>query len=180
MTSLVMAQGQVPYLKMTKFMGIDPGAKGSLCILDTDNKKDILFLPTPCLKMQSKRLREIIIAEHKKWPIHMAGIEDVHAIFGTSAGSNFKFGYNTGLITGIIESTNIGLDLVQPKVWQRAIGAPTRKKAGSSMKLKKAIARIALRLYPDAKLFGPRDGLLDGRADSLMIAHYLAIKYGGI
>jgi hypothetical protein len=43
---------------------------------------------------------------------------------------------------------------------------------------KKFVASIALQLYPKAPLFGPKGGLLDGRADALMIAHYLSIKYG--
>lgn len=44
---------------------------------------------------------------------------------------------------------------------------------------KKTVAAKALQLYPDAELHGPKGGLLDGRADALMIAHFLTIKYGG-
>jgi hypothetical protein len=160
------------------YLGVDPGAKGSLCFLDMDTRK-MGFKPTPCLEFTAKQLRVHILAIHKKYDIRMAAIEDVHAIFGTSAGSNFKFGYNVGIINGVIQTTNIGLDLVTPRTWQRAIKAPTRKRAGGATKLKKAIAAIALRLYPDAPLLGPRGGLLDGRADALMIAHYLSLKYGG-
>ena len=43
---------------------------------------------------------------------------------------------------------------------------------------KKHVASIAMQLYPKANLSGPKGGLLDGRADALMIAHYLSIKYG--
>ena len=38
--------------------------------------------------------------------------------------------------------------------------------------MKKQVAEIAQSLYPTAELHGKRGGLLDGRADALMIAHY--------
>jgi hypothetical protein len=163
---------------MAVYLGIDPGAKGSLCFLDMDSKK-MAFLPTPCLEVSAMSLRKKILATHKCHNIIWAGIEDVHAIHGTAAGSNFKFGYNVGQIHTVIQIVGIGYDLITPRIWQRAIKAPTRKRAGGATKLKKAIAAIALRLYPDAPLLGPRGGLLDGRADALMIAHYLSLKYGG-
>lgn len=163
---------------MAVYLGIDPGAKGSLCFLDVDTQK-IAFQPTPCLKVSAQTLRKTVINVHKNKGIIMIGIEEVHSIFGTSAGSNFKFGYNVGGINMLMESTGIGIEKIQPKVWQKTIRAPTGKAAGGQLKLKKAIAAIALRLYPNAALLGPRGGLLDGRADALMIAHHLALTYGG-
>jgi len=94
-------------------------------------------------------------------------IEDVHSIFGTSAKSNFNFGFNTGLITGIARSSGATVDLVTPKKWQKHIGVKTKGNA-----IKKEVAEICNRLYPHISVKGPRGGLLDGLSDSLMIAHY--------
>ena len=164
---------------MAVYLGIDPGAKGALCFLDIDNRK-LAFRPTPCLEFSAAELRKTVMAVNKTKDILMIGIEDVHAIHGTSAGSNFKFGYNVGAINALMETTGIGIDKITPKSWQNAVKVPTKKKAGGPTQLKKAIASIALRLYPNAELLGPRGGVIDGRADALMIAHYLAIKYGGL
>jgi hypothetical protein len=152
-------------------VGIDPGAKGSLCSLDTVSKS-IWFIPTTALP------HELYAWLKRDDSIHMIGIEDVHAIYGTSAGSNFKFGFNVGLLHGIIGATQIGMDLVPPKVWQKETGIRFKKGMTSAMK-KKTVAAKALQLYPKAQLHGPKGGLLDGRSDALMIAHYLALKYGG-
>lgn len=61
------------------------------------------------------------------------------------------------------------LDRVTPKKWQKFIGVTAKGDA-----IKKNVAEIAARLYPNAQLHGPRGGLLDGRSDALMIAHYAA------
>jgi len=115
---------------------------------------------------------------HLNNEIHFIGIEDVHSIHGTSAKSNFNFGFNVGVLHAIADITQIGFDLIKPKEWQKVVGVPTQKPKTAPAVRKKAIAAVALRLYPTALLYGPRGGLLDGRADALMIAHYLSIKYG--
>ena len=153
------------------FVGIDPGAKGSLCALDP-GRKNITCLST----VQAPHL--IYDWLNALSPIRMIAIENVHAIYGTSAGSNFKFGYNVGMLHGIVGSTRIGMDTVQPKIWQKQTGILFKKGMTVAQK-KKVVAAKVIQLYPEAELYGPKGGLLDGRADALMIAHYLTIKYGG-
>ena len=53
------------------------------------------------------------------------------------------------------------------KIWQKYIGVTAKGKD-----IKKQISEIALKLYPTANIYGKRGGLLDGRSDALMIAHY--------
>jgi len=163
---------------MARFVGVDPGAKGSFCLLDTGNKH-IEFQPTPTIDVTAAVLYDWILAEHAQEPIQMIGVEDVHAIFGTSAKSNFNFGFNVGQVRTIASMTNIGVDLVKPKEWQKSCGIPSLKAVKGATARKKVIAQVALRLYPGTALFGLRGGLIDGRADALMIAHYMSIRYGG-
>ena len=86
---------------------------------------------------------------------------------GMSAKSNFGFGKNLGIVTAIAEIASNTVNTVTPKIWQKYIGVTVKGKA-----IKKEVAKIAQGLYPNAELYGKRGGLLDGRADALMIAHY--------
>ena len=90
-------------------------------------------------------------------------------MFGISAKSNFGFGKNLGIVTAISQLATGGMiaKTVTPKVWQKYIGVTAKGKA-----IKKQVAQIASGLYPKAELHGKRGGLLDGRSDALMIAHY--------
>lgn len=168
---------------MSVYVGIDPGAKGAVCLLKP-LERQITFYPTPSMDFTGKQLYDMLKRLQVDSLIHGIGVEDVHAIHGTSAGSNFKFGYNVGEINTIVSITGIGYDLITPKQWQKDCGIKFKypKKATPSKKAnirKKTIADHALRQYPYAEILGPRGGLLDGRADALMIAHAIYLKYGG-
>jgi hypothetical protein len=45
-------------------------------------------------------------------------IEDVHAIYGSSAKSTFAFGFNKGYLVGLLCANKIPYTLIQPKTWQ--------------------------------------------------------------
>lgn len=160
---------------MSYYIGIDPGAKGYLCLLDPSGPV-IKFVknPTSLKDMHVVRKELRIYAPVVK---HVA-IEDVHSLYGMSAKSNFKFGYNLGFITALVccYLPYNSITLVQPKKWQAQVGAPSQKFLGKEMKLKQAIADIAEALYPNAELYGPKGGLQDGKADALMIAHWLYLQ----
>jgi hypothetical protein len=160
---------------MARFIGIDPGAKGYFCLLDTATK-DVSFMANPPTNLSIKIWQWLKLTDDLK-QIHMIGLEHVHSIHGTSAKSNFSFGQNVGAVMVIAELSQIGYELVQPKAWQKACGI-TFKKGMSPAEKKKHIAATAQRIYPNVSLYGPKGGLLDGKADALMIAHYLSIKYG--
>lgn len=159
---------------MAKFIGIDPGSKGALCCLDSDNLSDITFIDTPSDHASCQRMQGFINMNAPK----MIGLENVHSIHKVSAKSNFVFGQNFGIVKGVLGTTTFGMDLVQPKAWQKACGIAFKPKSTPAEK-KRIVAATAQQLYPSASLHGPRGGLLDGRSDALMIAHHMMIKYGG-
>ena len=66
------------------------------------------------------------MAINQKDIISVAWLEDVHSIFGASAKSNFKFGYNLGWVTGLLTSSEIPIRRVTPKEWQRYLKALRR------------------------------------------------------
>lgn len=157
--------------KHQAFIGIDPGAKGAFCALvpatgeavfckTTDNPAKILDwlkqVNTEC------RLRCIMV-------------EEVHSIFGVSAKANFSFGRNLGKVETIALTSGAMVDMIQPKKWQKLVGV---KQATKGKAIKKEVADICGRLYPNISIHGPKGGLDDGKSDALMIAHtcYLTHK----
>ena len=152
----------------TAIVGIDVGAKGSFCLL-IPNTKQVAFMPTTSKPVD---LLAWISQIQEEYNLKVIMIEDVHSIFNVSAKSNFSFGYNAGIVNSISSCSGATVDLVQPKKWQKAIGV---KKKGKE--IKKEVAGICERLYPNVNVRGPRGGLLDGLSDSLMIAHYAYLNY---
>jgi hypothetical protein len=143
--------------------GIDPGASGALCVLDSENSAYAAFMD-----FKGNSIYDIC-----KW-LHLQGVsavwvEDVKSMFGMSARSNFTFGRNLGFAISVGEIACKGTltRAVMPKVWQKYIGVSVKGKA-----IKKQVAQIGKSMYPDAILHGPKGGLLDGRSDALMIARY--------
>ena len=147
-----------------KICGIDPGANGAMCVLDTD-------IPTYTALLDFKKHS---IYEACSWlnsftDLDSIWIEDVHSLFGMSAKSNFGFGRNLGIARAIAEIASAGDNLlsVTPKVWQKFVGVTVKGK-----EIKKQVANIAQELYPMAILHGKLGGLLDGRSDAMCIAHF--------
>ena len=159
-----------------RYIGIDPGTKGALCLLDLSNPKP-LFIGLSPDNQYPQAIFTTLQLLLKQGPVK-AAIEDVHSLPGMSAKSNFTFGGMLWRIRTILDCVDLPYELVQPKVWQKAVGAPTRKSLDGKIDLKVAVANLAQTIYPSAELHGPRGGLQDGRSDALMIAHYLRLKYG--
>lgn len=146
-----------------RLCGIDPGSNGAMCVLDSSSSAYTALLD---LKKHSNY-------EAAKWLHHQqvdeVWIEDVHSLHGMSAKSNFSFGRNLGFVIAISEiiTQDGAIHKVTPKVWQQYVGVTAK-----GLAIKKDVAQIASSLYPGVELKGPKGGLMDGRSDSLMIAHY--------
>ena len=146
------------------YIGVDPGAKGALCALNPAGQM-MAFLGTQDPKIILGWLTNL--QNQKDCRVIM--IEDVHSLPGMSAKSNFQFGRAVERVNLLASLTDIPVELVQPKKWQKFIGVTAKGKA-----IKTDVADIASKLYPDTQhlLYGPRGGLLDGKSDALMVAHY--------
>lgn len=155
-------------MKRLAFIGVDPGSKGAFCILCPATKY-IEFVDTTAKPMF---IREWLMAQQMNFQLQVIMLEKVHAIQGTSAGSNFSFGFNTGVVNGLSESVGCSVDHVTPKAWQRYLGTTKKGKL-----IKKEVGEIVERLYPGAEIRGPKGGLHDGKSDALAIAHFAAHKW---
>jgi len=167
---------------MGLFIGVDPGTQGAICLLSTGVQQTIKFINTPQSKELSASVKRIF-----KWlpcsdHINRIAIEAVHSMGGMSAKSNFQFGRNLGFVEIIFSYWFTNTEYITPKIWQKGCGIvftyPANATAIEKKKIRKVtIAARVLELYPDAEIYGSRGGLKDGRADALMIAHYLALTH---
>ncbi len=171
--------------KMTKpnaWIGVDPGARGALCIIiDREGSKaDVHFLDN---KMDNRAINLWLSSAAEELNIKMAMIEDIHSLFGVSSKANFGLGRELGRMNALLSIQEFGLDLVAPKIWQKAVGVklPVKKKGAKPVKsnpiIKKEVERLCNQLYPGCNIYGPKGGLWDGRSDSLMLCHYTRCKY---
>lgn len=144
-----------------KYIGIDVGAKGAMTIL-SENGEIEFCNPFESVRIYSQHLKKI-----EQYSKILIGIEKVASMPNQGVKSMFSFGQRFGELLGMCDSLELSYILVPPKTWQRACMIPS----GSD---KKTIAEYIQRLYPEANLYGPKGGLLDGIADSIGIAHYVS------
>jgi hypothetical protein len=143
-------------------VGIDPGANGTLCMFQ-DNKLNFSDFK------HSGLLQYINLLKSTKPDIVI--LESVHSMPGQGVKSMFSMGQRLGELEGMLQALSISYDLVKPQKWHKACNIPPKSN-------KKQIAQHMLKLYPQAELYGPKGGLLDGRSDALGLMHYGRITYG--
>lgn len=168
--------------------GIDPGKQGAVVAIDEDGRITKHVMPVIGKVLDLHAIKKIM-CEFSKDDCHVY-IEDVHAMFGSSAGSTFQFGFCCAAVQMACVAFDIPMTLVQPKKWQALmyVGVPeirkpsikikTGKRAGQMMKGKKDTKKMSLvavnRLYPGLELRRndrckiPHDGIVD----ALLIASY--------
>ncbi len=162
------------------FIGCDPGSTGSFCLLSfPDNTQpEVEFFDND---NPTDEIHEWLQQCHFKYNVKMSILERVHSVPLVSAKSNFIFGGNFYRVKTLLELQNYGLDFVTPKTWQKGVGVsvPTEfKGADRKKRIKLVVAEICNNIYKGAAIYGPQGGLKDGRADSLLLAHYARLKYG--
>lgn len=152
---------------MTWFIGIDPGKSGAICAITTDG--------LICFEDINQPGHEIYSVLVNSQPLYII-LEKVTPMQKGGLVSAWRFGQSVGRIQGILEATGLGYDTAPPKEWQKATGVVIPPKTLPAQRKRITEARVK-QLYPKAEIYGPKGGLLDGRADALMIAHYCMLKY---
>jgi crossover junction endodeoxyribonuclease RuvC len=147
-------------------MGLDPGFGGAIAILDPINMKLVKMMDMPLYNREIQReinLQELAsFVDSWSKDIHMAFLENVHAMPSQGVVSMFRFGECKGILEGILAGFYIPTIKVNPAVWKMSLSL-SREKIEAR--------RLATKLFPDAKgLFVKH--LDDGRAESLLIAYF--------
>lgn len=157
-------------------IGVDPGAKGAFCALDVETKNTLFFSTIGHPQESFNALVEL----QQNCHIIACLVEEVHSLAGVSAKSNFQFGGNFRQTYIMAQCAGILVNFVPPNIWQKKVGVhvPATIKGEERRKaIKQQVAEICTSIYPNAEIYGPKGGLIDGRSDSLMIAHYATKIY---
>lgn len=151
---------------MTTYIGIDPGQKGGIAMLN-----DHWEPRASCHPMPLSADKEIdVVAIHQliaEWPSpRRVAIEKVASMPKQGVASVFTFGKGYGRVLGMLEVVGYSYELVRPQVWKAALGVTADKG--------KAIA-TAKRMFPElAGTIGNHDGM----AEALLIAIW-RLRHGG-
>jgi len=147
-------------------IGIDPGFSGAIAFLSSD-KLVVRDLPLTKIKGRKQidggefaglihgcevRMDECIL---------FAALEDVHSMPHDGVVSAFRFGYNAGILLGVLKALGIKVLRLDPGVWKAQMGVTSDKKT--------SLAR-ARKLFPlNKKDFARAKD--DGRAEAALMAH---------
>ena len=166
-------------------VAIDVGKDGA--IVAFRGESIILKTVTPVIgnQIDINKIRSILL-ELNESAIHVV-VEDVHAIFGSSAKGTFNFGWSLGILEGLLSGLCISYTKVAPKDWQKEMWQGVKpvykpQKAESTRKTvdTKATSLLAAnRLFPneDFRKSERAEKPHDGIVDALLMAEYCRRKF---
>ena len=118
-------------------------------------------------------------------------IEDVHALFNSSAKSTFAFGFNKGYLVGLLAANQIPYTLVQPKEWQKEMWGNSdmvvtykevtikgKKVNKKEVNTKQTSINACKRLFPtlDLRKSERSKKIDDNKVDSILMSEYARRK----
>jgi hypothetical protein len=159
-------------------IGIDPGIKGAIAVIDHNGLPRVHDMPTRAKKGAGKVrneidpkglqrvLRELVPADETALVV----MEQMHAFMGAgvrvgSMASQASLAATKAVIVAICELSDLDVMFVTPREWQALYGIKRTEREDT----KAQSLRIARQLYGMEWLSRAKD---DGRADALLIARY--------
>ena len=153
-------------------IGIDPGLKGGICVLDSSRPYIYEVLPMPVLgkEINSQAIRELIMIHHPE----IVAIERQQSFPGQGISSTFVTGDNYGFLKGIVAGTGFSYEIIHARRWQGEMlkGLPKGDKTKTSA------AIMAIRLWPGQSWYASKrcTKVHDGMIDAALIAEYARRK----
>lgn len=147
-------------------LGIDPGKLGGLALI---NESKVI----ECHKMPETPYQLIaLIKEMTKDKEVIFAVEQVHSMPKQGVVSTFTFGFNYGVLLGIIMMLSSRLEHIKPQEWKKyfkIVGkmSPTQAKNDSIM--------VINNRYPETRYMKYHSGIFD----AILIASYYADKIEG-
>ena len=168
------------------YLGIDVGSKGFIS-LQCDGVWEHYSIEDNDLY----ELSNIMLDIRKRYKSIACVIEDVHAIFGSSAKATFGFGFNKGYLIGLLSASQIPYTLIQPKEWQKEMWGNAdivvnykdvivkcEKKTRKEINTKQTSINCAKRLFPtiDFRKSERAKKIDDNKVDSVLMCEYARRK----
>lgn len=166
------------------FVGIDPGAKGFITVMDDIGIK-FYAIPTIGGAIDVKELgnifKKISDFARKEGCEVFCVIEKIHALYSVSAKSTFKLAYVCGMLEAFIVAEGFSYRMVPPKEWQSQMfkGLDVIKKSGTKKTDTKAMSVLAAkRLFPDVDLRKTERcrNPDDNKSDSLLMCYFAKLN----
>lgn len=159
-------------------IGIDQGLKGG-CAALTSSGTIVGLLPMPVIgnKIDTRALKHWLIQKNAKFvSIEKAqsfATDDRDSKMGRQ--SIYNYGFNSGVVVGVVSALDLPYALVPPKNWQKQMFAGVE----TNLKPKERAKIAAYRLYPGIN-FIPKNGKKphDGVIDAVLIAEYTRRGFG--
>jgi hypothetical protein len=166
---------------MNYYIGVDPGLKGAIAIIDETGKISVQDMPIISYEKGLTKKRNIkhkteydvavlktLFQNHFSLGDCFISLEKMQALPpGYPIQATAGLMWCMGFVEGVCAITNHKYELVKPKDWQHSFEI-TKDKGDT----KAQSYQIASRLFPEAELKGPRGALKDGRCDALLIAEW--------
>jgi len=157
------------------FIGIDPGLKGGLAVIDGSLIADLRIMPAVKVGNKKQLDERQLVHLFKGWKSGTeitTYIELVGSRPGQGVTSMFNFGLGWGIVRGILSGLSISYELVRPQAWKKVMLAGMPK--GSEY-------QVASRLWPDQSWMAtPRCTTAhDGMIDAALIAEYGRRRWSG-
>ena len=145
------------------YIGIDPGEKGAIGLIDENSEF--------CNRVEDcpSTLNEIWkIVNNLSIYKNYVYIEKVNPYYKSSAKSAFTFGMNFAAWQMAFTAAYIPYEFVTPRKWQKEVYDSAKKLDNP----KQQSYELASRLFPSLEFKTPRGRILDGRSDAMLIAEY--------
>lgn len=155
---------------MNYFCAIDVGTNGAIAIGSQDLAVyDVFDMPDTSAQIHIK-LKSL----NEQYTFKLMGIEKQVPASGRT--SSFSLGGYYKELLMLAMCLGIPHIIIPPKKWQ-SLAFDGGKKRGKDIKI--ISVSNASRRFPDAKLYGPKGGKLDGRADALNMLLAVIKEYKG-
>lgn len=160
------------------YVGIDPGFTGGIAIMDqTGEQVGVSAMPTTDPGKDRQREMDLTglqalmewIKAHRETVV--VGLEWPTTRPGEGAERSERFGRGKGYLEAFLFLHDLRYYKLAPNLWKGRLGLPGKDQPGAITQSVKVFETY----YPAyAKLIrGPRDGVLTGPLDALLIAHFL-------
>ena len=149
------------------YLGIDPGKKGAVAYVTVEGGKTGI-IDMPLLENgspSSEELKNFILSSIKGFDLTKALviIEKQQSMHKQGVVSTFTTAYGYGKLIATLEMMGIPFIEIRPAKWKKKLNLSKDKQQSVD---------LAHQLYPHETYFGPRGGLLDGRAEAILMAYY--------
>lgn len=149
---------------MSWFIGIDPGKKGAMAIIEStpDGIGEVKIIPFE---------PSDYISALKSYSGAVACIEQVHSLPREGVKSVFSFGQTYGWLLGVMDALGVSYQVVPPNKWKREYSLLRTEKKQSIEVCKRLFPSVSLKRTERCKTDD------DNMADALLLCEYARRRF---